>query len=439
MRVSIKLLPAAVLGLAMWSCALPQSAADPATAGPAAAKPGAATLSFLHTDGAKIVNASGQAVTLNGVNLGGWLVEEPWMQPFVTTPPPDAPAGSVPIVDHVSLWDTAQARFGADGMQRLRTAFRENWITAADFDRIHADGLNCVRLPFLVSLLDEPGGMRWLDQAIAWAGQRGIYVILDMHGAPGGQSGEAHTGQKGRNEFFKDPANVALAAADWRRIALRYRDNPAVAGYDLINEPTGMPNSDTMYVVQDRLYSAIRAVDSRHMVIVEDGYSGAQWMPFPGPAGWRNVVYSTHYYDFPAKTPADQQAAFDAYVAALLKERDRRGIPYYVGEFGFEPAGTPEVFGNAIREMSADGLSWTTWTYKVMWQPGGHSLWAVYCNAQPTRLLDFYTDSMPQLLHEFAGLRTENLATDSGIAQQFRARADTPAPRQAASAQKTQD
>ncbi len=379
---------------------------------------GGAAPSPLHAQGPGIVDGSGKAVTLRGVNLGGWLVEEPWMQPFVAAPP--IGTNSAPIKDHVSLWGTVKERLGADGMARARTAFRSAWVTEADFDRIHALGLNCVRLPFLASLLDEPGGVQWLDRAIAWASARNMYVILDMHGAPGGQSDQGHTGQADLNAFFKEPANIARAAAVWTRLARRYESSPAVAGYDLLNEPTGTPNSDTLYVVQGRLYNAIRAADTRHIVFVEDGYTGVQWMPFPAPCGWQNVAYSTHYYNFQAKNPADQTQSSAAYVAALETERARRHIPYYVGEFCLEPGGTPAVLAGLLGTLEDKQFSYTSWTYKVCWTGGGRSLWALYCNAKPVTPLDPYHDTEAEWIRKCGQVRTEHLDENTEMAQAFR-------------------
>ena len=372
----------------------------------------------LHAQGMQIVDAGGRTVTLRGVNLGGWLVEEPWMQPFAATPP--AGSGFAPIKDHVSLWGTLQKRLGTAGMQRARTAFRTAWVTEGDFDRLHALGFNCVRLPFLASLLDEPGGVQWLDKAIAWAGARGMYVVLDMHGAPGGQSDQGHTGQANVNAFFANPANIARGMAVWARLARRCQANPAVAGYDLLNEPTGTPNSDTLYVVQGRLYNAIRATDTRHIIFIEDGYTGVQWMPFPGPCGWQNVAYSTHYYDFGAKSAPDQAQASAGYVASLEAERARRRIPYYVGEFGLEPGGTPSTLASLLNTLQSKHFSYSSWTYKVCWTGGGQSLWALYSNVKPLEALDPYRDSEAEWVRKCAQLRTEHLDENTAMADVFR-------------------
>jgi aryl-phospho-beta-D-glucosidase BglC (GH1 family) len=256
-----------------------------------------------------------------------------------------------------------------------------------------------------------------------WAGKHGIYVILDMHGAPGGQSDQGHTGEADLNQFFKTPADVAQAAVLWTRIAKHFQNNTAVAGYDLLNEPTGTPNSDTLYVVMDRLYRAVRVADTKHIVIIEDGYTGIEWMPFPVPCGWKNVVYSSHYYDFHAKTADDQQKAVDSYLASVVKERDRRQVPFYVGEFSLEPHGTPQVLASLLGSLESKGLSWSMWTYKAIWKNGGQTLWSLYSNAAPVSPLDPYTDSEKDLIHKCAQLRTANLQSYDAVAQDLHAAA----------------
>ncbi len=382
-------------------------------------RPAKATpLPLLHTQGTTIVDASGHIVTLRGINLGGWLVEEMWMQPFVTTPPPGS--AFTPIKDHVSLWGTVEKRFGAAGKVRVQGAFRDAWLNETDFARLHDAGFNCVRLPFLAGIVTEPGGLRRLDSAIAWAGAHGIYVILDLHGAPGGQSDQGHTGQADLNAFFKDPKNITQTEAVWTQIARRYQSNPTVAGYDMLNEPTGTPNSDTLYVVQDRLYRAIRAGDMSHIIFIEDGYTGIQWMPFPAPSGWNNVAYSAHYYDFNAKSDADQQKAVTDFVSGVQKEADRRQIPFYVGEYGLEPHGTTATLTSLLQSFSDKHLASSLWTFKVCWTGGGQSLWSLYSNVKPITPLNPYTDTEAELIGKCAQLRTERLDANPNVASAFR-------------------
>ncbi len=377
----------------------------------------AAPLPLLHAQGTTLADPSGHVVTLKGINLGGWLVEEMWMQPFVTTPPDGS--SFKPIKDHVSLWNTVETRFGPAGKARVQAAFRSAWLNESDFKRLHDAGFNCVRLPFLASIVSEPGGLHWLDQAVQWGADNGIYVILDMHGAPGSQSDQGHTGQADLTMFFKDPANVTLAEKVWTQIARRYRGNSTVAGYDTINEPTAAPNSDTLYVVQDRLYHAIRTADAGHLIFIEDGYTGIQWMPFPAPSGWENVAYSSHYYDFNAKSDADQQKAVGDYVASVEKESARRTIPFYIGEYGLEPHGTKETLINLVQTLDTQHISSSLWTYKVMWTGGGQSLWSLYSNTKAVTPLNPFTDTEDQLVQKCAQLRTDQLDANPNVAAAF--------------------
>jgi hypothetical protein len=375
-------------------------------------------LSMLHADGPNIVDSTGKTVVLRGVNLGGWLVEEMWMLPFETNPP--AGSGLSKINDHVSLWNVVEQRFGEHGKERIRTAYRKSWITEADFQKMSGDGINCVRLPFLASLLDEPEGVAWLDRAVAWGGKYGIYVVLDLHGAPGGQNSEGHSGQEHLNQFFKDYKNVAAAVDLWKRIASRYKNSPVVAGYDLINEPTGTPNSDTLYVIQDRLYQAIRSVDSNHIVFIEDGYTGYQWMPYPKSCGWQNVAYSVHTYDFSAHNEDDQKSSISKLVDGLKTEREKRGVPYYVGEFGLEPGGKPETLKGVLELFKSSGISATMWTYKVGWAAGGRSLWGLYGFGSSIAPLDPFRDSEDILLSKCKGLSSTSQSEYSELGAAFR-------------------
>ncbi|BDI31659.1 hypothetical protein CCAX7_37100 [Capsulimonas corticalis] len=397
---------------------LPCLLALTATLFPIAGAHAAAPPSMLHAEGDKIVDAKGRPIVLRGVNLGGWLVEEPWMQPFVTKPP--VGSAEPPVQDHVTLWKTVEKRLGADAKIKMRTAFRDAWLNESDFDRIHAAGFNCVRLPFLASLVDEPGGLDWLDRAVAWAGKRQIYVILDLHGAPGGQSDQMHTGQAGVNQFFKDDKNVHAAEDLWTRLARRFRKSSAVAGYDLVNEPMGAANSAALYVVQNDLYQAVRAGDPNHLVFVEDGYKGIKDMPDPSVLGWTNVVMSIHYYNFGAKTPEDQTKSSDGMVSDIRAEREKRKVPYYLGEFCMEPHGTPETLARFVDAMQDQSISWSSWTYKITWVKGGQSQWGLYSNVKPITPLDPFQDTQAQWIQKCSQLKTENLDEYHNITTVYR-------------------
>ena len=149
---------------------------------------------------------SGTVFNLRGVNLGGWLVEETWMMPFETVPPPTTDFRT--FADHVCLWAMIDRRFSRVDGQNIRAALRNAWLTKNDVKRVAAAGLNCVRVPFLYDFLDEPEGFRWLDRIVDWARSTGIYVIFDLHGAPGRQSEADHTGEGGGQPILQRPCNA---------------------------------------------------------------------------------------------------------------------------------------------------------------------------------------------------------------------------------------
>jgi endoglucanase len=369
-------------------------------------------LPALHTDGTQIVDESRKPLTLRGVNLGGWLVEEMWMMPFVTRPP--VGSGEKEIRDHVTLWSTIEARLGKDSMQRMRVALRENWITEADFDRMRDAGVSCVRVPFLCDSLEPPDDLFfWLDRAIDWASKRGIYVILDMHGAPGRQSKDHHTGEAGVNRFFYDDANVTKCEQIWKQIATRYRDRAEVAGYDLLNEPMGAPNPTTLYLVQDRLYRAIRTVDDKHVIFIEDGYKGAEGIPFPNVCGWKNVCLSIHTYKFDAKGPEDQVAHLQETIDQVRKAQKDRNVPFYIGEFN-TPHGDAQNLASFCSTFDEHGWSWSMWCYKIG-KNRGPSLWGWVRAPDGIEWLDPFTDSEEQWNRKVKQVRTENMVVQDEV------------------------
>ena len=362
----------------------------------------------LTAENGQLTTLEGKPITLRGVNLGGWLVEEIWMLPIENKPPQGT--DFKPIEDHTSLWSTIEQRFGSDDMVKIRQAWRNNWVTLEDFKRIKSAGLNSVRIPFIYDSLDAPDGLfPWLDQAVRWARESGLYVILDLHGTPGRQSSEHHTGAKDVNRLFSDPANVIETLKVWKRIAARYGNIPEVAAFDLVNEPIGTPNESTLYLVQNLFYQTVRAAAPHRVIIIEDAYRGLKGMPYPGVVGWKNVLYSPHHYNFNAKSAEAQIKFLDDIMADMKKNQALFGVPLYVGEFNIEPHGTAAGMKRFIQRFDEAGLSWSIWTYKTAMRGGGGGMWGWYRGTKTTPRLDPYTDTVDQLLAKMPSYRTELL------------------------------
>ena len=364
----------------------------------------AATLGWVKAQGDRLVDATGREVPVRGINLGGWLVQEPWMMPLVTRP-----KGGQPIEDAATMWRTVAQRFGAAEMNEIRGAYREAWLGDEDFARIKAAGFTTVRLPFTYENLQEPDGYKWLDWAIDRAARHGLYTILDLHGAPGGQSAEMHTGAAGENRFFQDPREVQKAAQMWRDVARRYADRPEVLGYDLLNEPMGAKSARQLYEVQDVLYRAIREVDPRHVVMFEDGYKGIDTFPRPEDYGWENVAYSVHQYKFDAKGPGDHLRALRGELAKIDRVREARNVPVFIGEFNV-PGAEADTLEKAVGALREANVPWSMWTYKAV-MPRAHAknVWGLFHNQKVADPLDVRHDSAAELLRKIALMRTEHL------------------------------
>ncbi len=371
----------------------------------------------LHTSGKNLVDTNGKTVQLHGINLGGWFVEEIWMTPFQNAAKKGDPET---IKDHVSLWGTIEKRLGNDAMLRIRNAYRTNWIQDSDFKRIHDAGLNHVRIPFLWSILQEPGGMGWLHKAVDMAKSHDLYVVLDMHGLPGGQSNEHHTGEANKNRLWFDVDNITKAEDAWTTVAKEFANEPAVAIYDLINEPMGAPNPAMLSIVYDRLIRAVRKVAPEKVVLVDDGYKGFETTIHPNVAGWRSVAFSLHFYNFDAKTPADHAKALNERIPKLQELQGNRNAPIYAGEWNVEPQGTPGATSGMIKGFDKAGFSWAMWTYKTMAVGGPMGQWGLFHYPGPADAINAFEDSEAAILGKIAKVRTENMEPATGLLPVFR-------------------
>lgn len=365
----------------------------------------------------RLTNARNEPFTLHGINLGGWLVEEMWMTPWVQDP------GGTPyqrVEDHETLWSVLTQRLGLSAALNVRSAYRNAWIQVDDFRRIREAGFNHVRLPFIYDILDEPNGIDWLRRAVWNANAAGLYVVLDMHGAPGSQNEWDHSGRVGRNRFFYEEAHIVKAEQVWAALAGEFGSNPGVIAFDLLNEPAGAPDAATLHQVHNRLYQAIRAEAPNTMIIVEDGYKGFETMPALNQYGWSNVIYSTHLYNFDATSSQAHLDALEAQLPALLAVRNARNVPIYIGEFNLEPHNSPEVMVRYTRIMTDNQFGWAMWTYKTVKADGPMNFWGYCSNPTAITPLNPFTDSESTLISRANQARTENLTVPTGYPPVFR-------------------
>jgi len=320
--------------------------------------PASQELSFLHVDGRRIVDEQGSKVHLRGCNIGSWLLIEPWMLGLAD--------GEIKC--EKDMWDVLRSRFVPAQVQQLIRTYRDAFFTEADVQLIAETGMNCIRVPVWWRATSDPdygGTFDDLDRCIEWCSENGVYVILDLHGCPGGQSKkEAIVGERSNADLWREDRFKDETVAWWVEVAERYKDSPAVAGYDLINEATDAPFDDMMDLY-DRLYEAIRAVDSRHIIIMEDGLQGMHRFPHPDAMGWENVMYSTHYYPM-----SDEEGAK---AASYIMPRFNRAVlpydvPFFMGEFNTINMGQGgvDILFRLCEAFDYLEWPWTFWSYKKL-------------------------------------------------------------------------
>ena len=396
---------------------------------------------FLKADGKLIRDnyGTGNVVNLRGTNAGGYLLQEFWMCPTSIS------SGTYTVTCEMDIYKTLTARFGESKMRDLVKVYQDNYWTEQDFENCKNLGINCIRLPmWYMNFVDFNGNyistaFDKIDWFLQEAGERGIYVILDMHGAPGSQNGSDHSGIDGGNQkvtgsqfFFGSNAynNQQKFYDLWYKIADRYKDNPVVAGYDLLNEPycTYRYNSGytddylhtLLWDIYNNAYNVIRSVDSNHIVIMEATWD--PWdLPNPSTYGWTNVMYEYHNYLYDDYDNANGQQIVSMQNKINSIKNQNFNVPSFMGEFNF--FNSVSAWQQGLKLLNDAGIHWTTWTYKVT---GSNNNWGLY--NQSISAANVATDSEATIRQKWslAGSSTANSNLLNGIKSYFTAGSTTP-------------
>jgi hypothetical protein len=253
---------------------------------------------------------------------------------------------------------------GEDEARRFWRSYYDNYITRDDIHFIKQSGFNSVRVPFNYRLFVSPAdsqklegaGYELIDRVVTWCKQEGLYVILDMHGAPGGQTGDNIDDSWGYPFLFESSDSQDLTVRIWQKIAARYRNEPAVLGYDLLNEPIAThfdanyfnPKLEPLY---RKITAGIRAVDPNHIIIL----GGAQWdnnFKVFGPPFDSKLVYTFHKYWMEVSQQAIQE---------YVDFREQHNVPVWMGESG---ENTDEWIASYRTLLERSDIGWCLWPYK---------------------------------------------------------------------------
>ncbi len=317
---------------------------------------------FLKADGQKIVNAKGENVLLRGIGLGGWMVQEGYMLRINQ-------GGQ----QH-KIRQRIEELIGPEQTGEFYDAWLSNHTRKADIDSLKAWGFNSVRLPmhydlYTLSVDKEPvaGKNTWIekgftltDSLLAWCKANQMYLILDLHAAPGGQGNDVNISDRdpSKPSLWESEANQQKTIALWQKLAERYVNEPWIGGYDVINEPnwgfsdpgndkngTREQKNEPLKKLMMDITAAIRQVDNNHLIIIEGNGWGNNYNGVLPP--WdKNMALSFHkYWNY------NDQAS----IKGILNFRDKYNIPVWLGETG---ENSNVWFTEAIRLFETNNIGW---------------------------------------------------------------------------------
>jgi aryl-phospho-beta-D-glucosidase BglC (GH1 family) len=305
---------------------------------------------FVRTEGRYLVAPDGKRLQLRGTSLGNWLEPEGYMFGLQDSGP-QSPREIEGLFNEL---------VGPEEAAQFWRAYRDAYITEDDIRFLHQAGVNSIRIPLHYKFF-TPGneeGFALLDRVVGWARKYNLYVILDMHCAPGGQTGTNIDDSWNYPWLFESAEDQGLTISIWKRIAQHYRDDPTVLGYDLLNEPIPhFPQLQQYNAALEPLYkritAGVRQVDPNHVIIL----GGAQWdtnFNVFGPPFDRNVMYTFHKYWMPPN-----EAAIQPY----LDFRARYNVPIWLGESGENTDAWVHDFAEVLEKHE---VGWAFWPYKKM-------------------------------------------------------------------------
>lgn len=310
---------------------------------------------FIRIDGTDLVAPDGSRFFIKGTNLGNWLNPEGYMFGFSKT-------NSAGMIDRMF-----RELVGPDFTDEFWKLFKDNYITREDIEFIASTGSNTIRVPFhyklftdedYMGLKSQQDGFKRLDDVIGWCREFGLYVILDMHDAPGGQTGDNIDDSYGYPWLLESEASQQLFCDIWREIADYYKNEPVILGYDLINEPIA-PYFDNMDELNEKLeplhkraVAAIREVDTNHIILLGAPQWNGNFKPFKDWTYDDKLMWTCHRYGGDPIRPA---------IMNFIEFRDSTGLPMYMGEIGHNTDEWQETF---CRTMIEANIGYTFWPYK---------------------------------------------------------------------------
>jgi hypothetical protein len=363
---------------------------------------------FLRVDGQKIINDVNDNFILKGMGLGGWLVQEGYM---LQTGEKDA---------EWQIREAIRELVGEEKTVELYELYHKNYVSKIDIDSLAAWGFNSIRLPMhwnkLISQISpltyNEEGFKTIDTLLTWCEDNQMYLILDLHAAPGGQSKGGIADYNPSIPYLWESEEMKNVTVDlWKTLAQRYVNEEWIGGYDLINEPAEDlgPNAPALRDLYIRITNAIREVDNNHIVYIEGNWYATTFDGLTPP--WdENMVYSFHKY----WNQTDQGTI--NYLTAIRNTYDR---PLWLGETG---ENSNEWFRENVELMAKNNIGWAWWPHKKIESISsplsaskveGYQQIVNYWNGSGSKPNDQYAYIV--LVNQFNALKFENCKIQSAV------------------------
>ena len=357
----------------------------------------------LTTFGPYIKDDNSNNLILRGINLGGWMLQEPYMFEFTGA------------ADSQHEFKEKLVNFiGQENTDNFYNSWLENFITEADIDSLASYGYNSVRLPmhynlFTLPIQQEPNigentwietGFTLVDNLLEWCEENNMYLILDLHAAPGGQGfgSDINDYDPDLPSLWESEENKNKTIALWGQIADRYKDEPWIGGYDLLNETHWDLGENELRDFYINVTNEIRTYDDNHIIFIEgNGYAN----DFSGltPPWDDNMVYSFHKY-----------WSYNDSLDWVTWMRNEYGTPLWMGEAG---ENSNQWFTEAIKVFEENYIGWAFWPWKKV--ESISAPYAISSNSNYESLVNYFRGegNAPSIDNAVQGLM--QLASDANI------------------------
>lgn len=349
---------------------------------------------YLKASGTTIVNGKGEEVILKGMGLGGWMLQEPYMLKLSGT-----------AIAQYDIRNKITGLIGEKNTDRFYNSWLSNHCTKADIDSLAAWGFNSVRLPMHYNLYTLPaekepvkGKNTWLsegftltDSLLNWCKANHIYLILDLHAAPGGQGNDNAISDRDTSypSLWQSEANRSKTIELWKKLASRYTNEEWIGGYDLVNEPNwgfqdlndkngcGEKENAALKKLYQDLTTEIRKIDKKHIIFIEgncwaNNYNGIF------PLWDNNMVVSFHkYWNYTTQGT----------IQNFLDYRKKYNVPVWMGETG---ENSNAWFTDVVSLLENNKIGWCMWPMK---KSGLNNLLQVKIDPGMQQILDYWKGS----------------------------------------------